>query len=327
MSGSRMHLRAAGLAALALLAGAPAAHAQLAVEHDSTVVTEQTGNGNGVAEPGETLNVVENVTSAEFSLLTGVTGHLTTTATGATVSTADAPWPDLDFGLPAGNLTPFGVGLDAAAECGARVPFDLALSTSGGPVNVSFSIPTGSAGAFKAYDAVDVPVAIPDPGTADAPLAVADSGRVKGLRVRIGSLLHSYDGDLRISIVAPDGRSVILAQQRGGSGSDFSNTVFDDAATTSIRNAAAPFTGSFQPDQPLSNLDGAPLAGTWTLRVSDLSPGNAGGIISWGVDAAPAVCAPAVTPPPPTTTPVNPNRSPKSHGNPAPPGLVKKAKK
>ena len=48
-------------AALVALAAAPAAHAQLAVQHDSTVVSETAGNGNGVPEPGDTLALTENV--------------------------------------------------------------------------------------------------------------------------------------------------------------------------------------------------------------------------------------------------------------------------
>src|SRR6185369_14237338 len=133
-------------------------------------------------------------------------------------------------------------------------------------------------------------------------------GRVKGLRVRIGSITHSYDGDLTITLIAPDGRSVKLVGGKGGNGDNFTNTVFDDNAASTIRPTdSAPFTGTFRPAEPLSTFDGEPIAGTWTLKVTDGSPGEFGTLDEWGMDVAPAVCAaqpsPQNPPPPPPPPP------------------------
>ena len=49
--------------AVLALASAPAAFADLAVQHDSTVLTETAGNGNGIPEPGDTIAVTESVVS------------------------------------------------------------------------------------------------------------------------------------------------------------------------------------------------------------------------------------------------------------------------
>ena len=57
-----------------------------------------------------------------------------------------------------------------------------------------------------------------------------------------------------------------LSNRNGGSGDNFTNTVFDDEAATAISPASRPFTGSFRPFQPLSAFDGQAIAGTWTLR-------------------------------------------------------------
>jgi subtilisin-like proprotein convertase family protein len=323
------------LAALAALTAAPAAHAQVAVEHDSTVVTEQTGNGNGVPEPGETIALTESVLSVEMDTLTGVSGHLSTTTPDVSVGAADAAWPDLDFAMTAASLTPFTASLAAALPCGVPASFDVALSTSAGPGHVAFTVPTGSRGTFASTDATGLPAAIPDPGTVDTPLTVAGTGRVKGLRVRIGEITHPYVGDLRLTLIAPDGRSVVLVSGRGGAGQNLSGTVFDDAAASSVMTGSAPFTGSFRPEQALATLDGAPLAGTWTLRVTDQSSGQAGSVGAWGLDAAPAVCQPAVTPPPPAPDPDGDDdrlppgfehRSPKARGHwPNPAGFVRHA--
>jgi subtilisin-like proprotein convertase family protein len=292
-------------AAVVALAAAPGAHA-LAVQHDSTVVTETAGNGNGIPEPGDTVALTENVLSAEPDLaLTGVTGTLTTASPDATVGSGVSPYPDLAFGLPAGNTTPFAVTLAGAMECGASVPFNVALQTSAGPVDAPFTLPTGAAGAFAPYESVDVPRVVPDGGTVGSDLTIPGTGgRAKGVRVRIGLITHTYDGDLTLTLIAPDGRSVKLVGGKGGSGHDFVGTVFDDAAASPIRTTTpAPFTGTFRPAQPLAALDGAPLAGTWTLKVFDSKLGNVGVIEAWGADLAPAVCAPQPPPPPPPPDP------------------------
>lgn len=290
-------------ALLGVLALAPAAMAGPAVEHDSTVVTEVPGasNANGVLEPGESADVTERVISAEFDPLTGVTGDFSTSAPGVSDAPGPLSWPDLFFGTPAGSLAPERVSLAADAPCGAPVPLQLTLHTPLGDAAVPVTVPTGATGAWTATDSTQVPVVVPDLGTITSSVTLTGSGLAKGIRVRIGELDHPQTRDLRIELIGPDGRSVILADGRGGSGSGYLNTVFDDAATTSIWSGSVPFTGSFQPQQPLSTLAGEPVAGTWSLRVSDRVAGDSGALIAWGLDVAPAVCQSATPPPPPST--------------------------
>jgi subtilisin-like proprotein convertase family protein len=309
-------------AALVALVAAPAAVADLAVQHDSTVVTETAGNGNGVPEPGDTVSITENVVSFDDTqTLTGVTGTLSTTDADATVTSAGSPYADLMFGWPTGNANPYSVQLAGTMECGASVPLTLSLQTSAGSGDVPFNLPTGKAGAFASYDSSDVPRAIPDAESLglSSTLTIGGSGRVKGLKVRIGQITHTYDGDLTITLIAPDGRSILLVSQRGGDGDNFVNTVFDDNATSTIRSTTtAPFTGSFRPAEPLSTLDGSPLAGTWTLKVVDGRPADTGTVDAWGIDAAPAVCdpQPSSDPTPPPLPP--PHDCGKHNGGPAP---------
>src|SRR5947209_2219748 len=84
---TRTHLRQVVVAAAMMaLAARPTAHAQLAVQHDSTVVTETAGNGNGIPEPGDTLALTENVMSVDpDQTFTGVTGALSTTSPDVTI--------------------------------------------------------------------------------------------------------------------------------------------------------------------------------------------------------------------------------------------------
>ena len=308
----RMQLRQVVVAAaLMALVAAPAAVADLAVQHDSTVVTETAGNGNGIPEPGDTISVTENVVSFDDTqTLTGVTGTLSTTNADTGIPTASSPYADLMFGWPTGNTNPYSVTLASTMECGVNVPLTVSLQASAGTGDILLGLPTGTAGAYSAYDSSDVPRAIPD-GDAlgvSSTLTIGGSGRVKGLRVRIGQITHTYDGDLTITLIAPDGRSVKLVSGKGGNGDNFVNTVFDDNATSTISSSSAPFTGTYRPAEPLSNLDGSPLGGTWTLKVVDGSSGEFGTLDAWGMDAAPAVCDPqpssgSTDPPPPPPPP------------------------
>jgi subtilisin-like proprotein convertase family protein len=298
-------------AAVLVLVLAPAAQADLAVQHDSTVVTETAGNGNGVPEPGDTLAVTENVMSVDpDQTYTAVSGTLSTTLAEATVGSASSAYADLVFGVPTGNATPFSVSLASSMECGVSVPLTLSLQASAGTANVPFNVPTGVAGPFTSYDSADVPRSIPDGeplGLSSSLVIPGDGGRVKGMRVRIGHITHTYDGDLTLYLISPDGRSVKLVGGKGVDGDNFVDTVFDDNATSLIRSTtAAPFTGAWKPAQPLSTFDGAPLAGTWTLKVVDGISGDIGTLDAWGVDAAGAVCAPPPLPDPPPPPPPPP---------------------
>jgi subtilisin-like proprotein convertase family protein len=306
----RMYLRQVVAAAVICLVAAPAAYADLAVQHASTVVTETAGNGNGVAEPGDTVALTENVMSLEFDPLTGVSGTLATTSADATVGSASSAYADLVFGVPTGNTDPYSVSLASSMECGVAVPFTVTLQTSAGNADVPFMLPTGSAGPFGSYESSDVPRSIPDGDATgySSDLTIGGSGaRVKGVRVRVGHITHTYDGDLTLTLISPDGRSVTLVSGKGGSGDDFVDTVFDDAATSTIRSTTtAPFTGTFKPAQPLSALDGAPLNGSWTLKVVDGASGDIGTLDAWGLDLSAAVCDPQPqpeSPPPPPPPP------------------------
>ncbi len=106
-------------------------------------------------------------------------------------------------------------------------------------------------------------------------------GVVKDLNVRL-NINHTYNADLSIYLVGPDGTRVHLFGGVGGSSDNFLNTVLDDEAATGIESGTAPFTGSFQPFEPLSNFDGKIPLGTWTLEVYDTYPSaDSGTLNNW----------------------------------------------
>lgn len=164
------------------------------------------------------------------------------------------------------------------------------LTTSdldGNPANNNDSLTTtviGPPGTTEVYSTGNIAVGIPDSGSVDVPIDVPDAGTILEVESRV-RLDHSYDGDLAISLVSPTGTIVDLSSRNGGSGNNYgvgandctgTPTEFDDDATTSITAGAAPFAGSFRPEQLQGDNAGDEQQGEWVLRIADLSGGDFG---------------------------------------------------
>ncbi len=130
------------------------------------------------------------------------------------------------------------------------------------------------------YPYVGTPVDIPDANLtgAFASIDVADSKTIFDLNVTIGSLTHTYDGDITLYLIGPDNTVVMLSNKNGANGDNYTDTVFDDSASAPIAGGAAPFTGTFTPEAPLSAFTGKNSAGTWKLHVVDDTPADVGTI-------------------------------------------------
>ncbi len=98
------------------------------------------------------------------------------------------------------------------------------------------------------------------------------------------NITHTYDADLVVVLVSPAGTEVELFSDVGGAGDNFTNTTLDDEATASILTASAPFTGSWQPAESLSKIDGEDPNGVWRLQITDDSGGDVGSLDAWTMD-------------------------------------------
>ncbi len=130
------------------------------------------------------------------------------------------------------------------------------------------------------------PLAILDNVAVTSTLAVSGvTNFVTDVNVRL-SITHTFDSDLVITLISPSGARIVLVSNAGGGGDNFTNTVLDDEAATSVQSGVAPFAGSYRPFQPLSALDGltgANVNGTWSLEVSDVATDDIGTLNSWDV--------------------------------------------
>lgn len=133
------------------------------------------------------------------------------------------------------------------------------------------------------YNSTDTPKAITDHGITYSNKVVSGlSGTIVDINVTV-NLTHPFDGELYLTLISPTNTPVILANYLGGGGDNYTNTVFDDEASSYISSASAPFTGSFRPYFDLAQLDGRDPNGTWKLRMDDAVSGNAGQLLSWSM--------------------------------------------
>jgi len=101
-------------------------------------------------------------------------------------------------------------------------------------------------------------------GVSDS-LRFAEPGNVLSLRVRV-DITHTYIGDLRLTLTAPNGAATILHNRNGGS----------------AHNIRRSFDLAILPN--LSNLIGSPIAGNWTLHIQDLAPADTGTLNEWELE-------------------------------------------
>lgn len=93
---------------------------------------------------------------------------------------------------------------------------------------------------------------------------------------------HPFDGDIDMSLTSPDGTTVLLLSDVGGSGDNFGvnngscnqyTSLRMDGANGSIVSGTAPFTGSFIPEGNFADFhNGGSINGNWTLQICDDNP-------------------------------------------------------
>jgi hypothetical protein len=261
------------------------------------------GDGDNFVEPGEGGAVTVSLTNVGGATALGVTGTLTTSSPGVTITHPTSSFPNIGSnGQSANNITPFTFTLANNAPCGAAIDFTLTVNASNsneGPQAVTFKVQTGQPSTtVVSYTGPPVLIRADIPNTVTIPIAVSGlSGPIGDLNFSFdGSgctadagattvgLEHSWVGDLVITLTSPQGTTVTLMNQAGGalnSGNNFCNTLLDDGAAALIQGitpAGAPFTGAFKPASPLAAFNGQNGNGTWTLTVSDVASFDGGNV-------------------------------------------------
>ena len=140
-----------------------------------------------------------------------------------------------------------------------------------GKVNASRAVMEASQGVVnneRLVDAQEAPaLAIPDVGAPIvSSIAINENGTISELRVQV-DIAHTYIGDLRVDLLAPNGTGVVLHNNSGGSTANLVRTY------------------STQELPALRPLLGTSIRGTWKLRVVDTFRIDVGALNSWRIVA------------------------------------------
>ncbi|MCI0389062.1 MAG: M36 family metallopeptidase [Acidobacteria bacterium] len=235
-----------------------------------TITNDSCVPPDGFADPGETLTL--NIPLSNPFCATPANGVSVSVDGGSSVS-----YGNIAAGATVTRPIPFTV--PAAAACGSQLAVNVVITSSLGTVTKIFNLQIGRPVVVLTanYSSGNIAVPILDNTTVDIPINITDIGAVTDVNIKV-RLNHTFDADLTLSLIGPDGTSVALSNNRGGGGDNFGTgandcsgtpTVFDDSAATSIAAGLAPFAGSFRPETPLSAFSGKAVNGVWRLRVTD----------------------------------------------------------
>lgn len=134
------------------------------------------------------------------------------------------------------------------------------------------------------FNSSDTPISIPTGNNGiNSVINVPTPLLITDVNVTV-NVTHPYLEDITLTLLSPTGTEIILTENNGGNGDNYTNTVFDNEAVTSITAGSAPYTGSFIPEGDLTQLNGSLSSGDWTLNASDNFFLDSGTLDSWSIE-------------------------------------------
>ncbi|GHC49003.1 M4 family metallopeptidase [Streptomyces cinnamoneus] len=206
-------------------------------------VGSRLSSGVSVTSPGDQTSIVNTAVSLQIKASSSTTGSLTYAATG----------------LPAGLSINASTGLITGTPTATGTSnVTVTVKDSGGKTGTaSFKWTVNTTGGGSVFENT-TPVAIPDAGSAvTSPIVVTRSGNgSSALKVDV-DITHTYRGDLKIDLVAPDGKTWNLK------GSDAWDSAEDVKETYTV------------------DASGVSATGTWKLQVQDVYANDDGTVNGW----------------------------------------------
>lgn len=260
----------------------------------ATVTGTNADNETGTSE-GTSTPVVLNLTSAHSGQVgassssyytyvndgTARTLYVSlTNATAAVTVTADD-----DGNYSAGNLGSTSIAAFSSGSVYVSVAANATIFIRVSTASTSGAGYTLALASSFVYTSGDVPKTISGSYTYTYSNLTVSGGPTSISKVRVTlNVAHTYDYYLGLYLVSPSGTEITLSDYNGSSGDNYTNTVFDDAASTYISSGSAPFTGTFKPEEALSYLNGQTANGTWQLKAYNYYSSYYGSIDSWSLE-------------------------------------------
>lgn len=225
----------------------------------------------GSGSPGVLSGVIPNINAnSELNVSVGtvtVTGNTPLTFTASTSLPGDEVPGNNSIGPITVPLRPSPTVTSSIADPNLVFGFTTTMtgsaSTNSPDANVVFSTST----------------VLPDPGIVDLNLVVSGMGNLAANQITRATMnmLHTFAGDMIVTLIDPIGNEVILVDSRGGGGDNFQGTIFATGGS-SLGSGTAPFTGTFAPEEPFSGFSGVAGSanGTWIIRFEDTFGGDQG---------------------------------------------------
>jgi len=258
-----------------------------------TVVTISTDNGG-------TSDDVFNGTLWDDNANDPVTDHAYTTLVTATPLSPEGRLSAFRGEDPNGIWT-LTITDDALADT-------CSLNSWGLDVTTATSAPVVSSTTYTSSPGIVIPTTAP-------PLIFPDVIVASGLGTTIVEvevyleILHTFNGDLDITLQSPAGTTVVVTTDNGSLNNDvFNGTLFDPSSAINPSDyvytnlVVVPLTG---PEGSFDNFLGQDPNGNWTLTVSDDASGDGGTFVRWDLTIRTCQTAPATY----TCTPGDPGIS------------------
>ncbi|MBP6372854.1 MAG: proprotein convertase P-domain-containing protein [Flavobacterium sp.] len=173
-------------------------------------------------------------------------------------------------------------------------PSNVSASTSASTICVGNSVNLTSSGDDTSIPAISTTnstsFSIPDNNTTGisssitVPTTCATANQVATVSVNI---THTWNADLDISLIAPNGSVIILSNDKGGSGDNYSATF--QTGGGNLPTGDNTINGTFDPQEAFSSLTGS-ANGVWTLKVLDDAADDFGTLNSWSISFASTTC-------------------------------------
>jgi subtilisin-like proprotein convertase family protein len=234
----------------------------------ATLTQALDASGNGVVVPGEEVDLSLTVKNSGTLVATRVLGTLSSLDQQATLVMASSEYPDLEPGQSSANSATLRIKVNPNAPCGTLLKLQLTVQYDDQSVSFPVELRLGQAQGVALSSTPNLAVPDADPkGIIDA-IDVTSNGTVSD-QFKVGvNVKHSYRGDLKVILISPSGKQVIL-HDRSGIGAD---------------DVIGTYPTTLQPKEPLSKILGEPLSGKWQLQVADLASSDVGTFASWNLE-------------------------------------------